>query len=107
MSQKTKMLMLVFATYRLARLFPEDDGPFFVFTRLRSFVATKMVEENEALGRWNNAHEGINCVHCCGIYAAILVTMLILKPTKFSNIFLTIFALAGGQSFLQRMGEIK
>jgi hypothetical protein len=107
MNQTAKGVMLVLAAYRLAQLFPEDDGPFFIFTRLRSFVTTKMVEENEPMGRWNNLHEGINCVYCCGIYAAILITMLIIKPSKFSNVFLTVFAIAGGQSFLQRIGESK
>jgi hypothetical protein len=97
-----EFVIAVLATYRLAHLLPEDEGPFFVFTRIRSFVATKSVMENDGLGFWANVDSGINCVYCCGLYAALLVSLLILWQNYYGNIFLLIFAIAGGQSLLQK-----
>lgn len=100
-----QILIAILATYRLAHLLPEDEGPFFIFTRIRSFVAHKMVNENNQFGIWANIDSGINCIYCCGLYAAILVSLLVLWQNYYGNIFLLIFTIAGGQSLLQKWGE--
>jgi hypothetical protein len=97
-----QFLIAILATYRIAHLLPEDEGPFFIFTRIRSSVGTKAMMENNELGFWANVDSGVNCVYCCGLYAAILVSLLILWQNYYGNVFLLIFAIAGGQSLLQK-----
>jgi hypothetical protein len=101
----TQFIIAILATYRLAHLLPEDDGPFFVFTRIRSFVDGMAMNENDNLGIWNNIDSGINCIYCCGLYAAIICTILALWQNYYVNVFLLILAIAGGQSLLQRWSE--
>ncbi len=99
----TQFIIAVLATYRLANLLPEDDGPFFIFKRIRIFTGTKAVNENEELGFWNMIDSAVNCAHCCGLYVAILVSLVILWQNNYANIFLLIFAIAGGQSLLKEL----
>jgi hypothetical protein len=101
----TSFVTAILAAYRLAHLFPEDEGPFFIFTRIRSLVATRAMNENDELGIWANIDSGINCTYCCGLYMAILTVFLSEKKAKWSNLFLLIFAIAGGQSLLQKWSE--
>ena len=100
-----QLLIAILATYRLAHLLPEDDGPFFVFTRIRSFVDDKAMNENNVLGFWGNIDAGINCAYCCGLYAAIICTILALWENYYTNVFLLILAIAGGQSLFQKWSE--
>lgn len=97
------LIMAILATYRLAHLLPEDDGPFFVFKRVRSYTATKMVAENDEMGFWAMVDEAINCPYCCGLYAAIFIGLLVAWNTFYGNLFILIFAIAGGQSLLQNV----
>jgi hypothetical protein len=93
----------VLATYRLAHLLPEDEGPFFIFTRIRSYISTKMMMENNLeLGFWANVDSGINCIYCCGLYAAFFVALLVVWNNFYGNLFILVFAIAGGQSLLQK-----
>jgi len=100
-----QIVIAILATYRLAQLIPEDEGPFFIFVRIRTFTATKAMNENNDLGFWANIDSGVNCVYCCGLYAALLVSLLVLWQNYYGNLFLLIFAIAGGQSLLQKWGE--
>jgi len=100
-----ELLTIILATYRIARLFPKDDGPFFVFKRIRSYLMSKMVAENEELGRWANLSEGIECVYCMGLYSAIFCSLIMLWNNFYGNLFLLIMAIAGGQSLLEKLGE--
>jgi len=99
------LITAILATYRLAHLLPEDEGPLFIFTRIRSFVAAKAMNENNEIGFWANVDSGINCVYCCGLYAAMLVGGLVVLNNFYGNLFVLIFAIAGGQSLLQRWGD--
>jgi len=97
--------MAILATYRLANLLPEDDGPFFVFRRIRSFTANKMMAENDDLGFWAMVDEAVNCAYCCGLYAAIFVGGLAAWNNFYGNLFVLVFAIAGGQSIFQRWSD--
>jgi hypothetical protein len=100
-----ELVIAILAAYRLARLLPKDDGPLFIFTRIRSFTGGKAMMENDPLGRWASLDEGINCAYCCGLYAAVLVALLVLWQNYYGNVFLLIFAIAGGQSLLQEWSD--
>lgn len=96
-----QFVIAILATYRLAHLLPEDEGPFFVFTRIRSFVTTKAMSENDDLGIWANIDSGVNCSYCLGLYAAFFVMLLVAWNNYYGNLILLTFAIAGGQSLLQ------
>jgi hypothetical protein len=100
-----QFLTAILATYRLAHLLPEDDGPFYIFKRVRFFVSSMAVSENDEWGFWQMVDDGTSCVYCCGLYAAILTAILARKKSKFGDLFLLIFAIAGGQSLLQRISD--
>jgi hypothetical protein len=98
-------LTAILATYRLSHLLPDDEGPLFIFTRIRSFAASMMINENKELGFWANVDSGINCAYCCGLYAAIFVSLLVVWNNFYGNLFILVFAIAGGQSLLQKWSE--
>ncbi len=101
----TQLLIAVLATYRLAHLLPRDDGPLFVFTRIRTYISTKAMNENDPLGLWANIDAWSECPYCQGLYAAMFVVWLSEKRTKKTNLFLLVLAIAGGQSLLQKWSE--
>lgn len=86
------------ATYRIARLFAIDEGPFSVFSRLRYILGAYDLGEN---GRPQSAWgRMISCPHCMGLYAAALVMVL---PAWFVDL----LAIAGLQSWLTSVsGEV-
>lgn len=103
-----RLILALFATYRLAQFLPYDDGPLFVFKRIRLYVDYKAMDQQEAendLGFWVNVSEGIHCPMCQGLYAAILCTALFIYPSSLGDAFLLVLALAGGQHLLQQVTE--
>lgn len=113
-----RIVAAILAVYRLALLFSRDDGPLFVFKRIRLYAdrktkieqdrLRKRLEENDErilLGPWSNFNEGIFCPLCTGLYMSILCIVLLFLPTIPGDIFLGVFGLAGGQAFLQRKSE--
>lgn len=100
-----QLLIAILATYRLAHFLPQDEGPFFIFTRIRNYTATKAMNENNELGFWTNIDNGINCAYCCGLYTAMFVVLVVLWQNYYGNILLLIFAVAGGQTLLQKVSD--
>lgn len=94
-------IVAILATYRMAHLLPDDDGPFYVFKRIRSGIYSKVIAENDEWGFWAMINDGINCAYCCGLYAAIIAGALVTWNNFYGNLFLLIMAIAGGQSVLQ------
>lgn len=97
------LVIAILATYRMALLLPEDDGPFYVFMRIRTFTTNKAMNEKSRTGFWHMLDEGITCPYCMGLYAAILAALLVAWDNYYGNIFLLTFAIAGGQSALQNL----
>jgi hypothetical protein len=100
-----QLVIAILATYRIANLLPDDDGPFFVFKRIRIYVSHKAMNENDDLGFWAMIEDGINCAHCCGLYAAMFVSLFVLWQNYYANVFLLIFAVAGGQSLTKSLAN--
>jgi hypothetical protein len=98
-------LTAILATYRLAHLLPDDNGPFFVFERMRMFASEKAINENKLHGFWASIDDWMSCSYCQGIYAATFVSLLVIWNNFYGNLFILLFAIAGGQSLLQRWGE--
>lgn len=59
---------MVFATYRIARMVAHEEGPFEVFTRLRTLVVNKWPDT------W--LERGIFCALCVSFWAGFAVVAL-------------------------------
>jgi hypothetical protein len=105
-SELIRLIITALAIYRLSQLFSEDDGPGFIFKRLRAWTDRKAKVQQDVgqpLGFWCNLDEGLNCPFCIGIYIAVGCALLLLWGNYWADLFLLIFGLAGTQSFLQRI----
>lgn len=85
------LLLAVFATYRLARMFALEEGPFGVFDRVRGRADP---EQKTWLGR------GVNCPLCLGWWIAGLVVLALLPLADWRTFMLTWFGVAGGMAAL-------
>ena len=104
----TRIFLAMLAVYRLAILLSEDDGPLFIFKRLRDFTGYKagaQILKGSEYGFWVSLNEWLACVFCTSLWAAIGCALLVVYPTVAGDIFLLIFALAGAQSVLQRLAK--
>lgn len=59
------------ACFRLALMLSSDQGPWAVFSKLRSFL-TREAERNKAL-RKSKVHVGITCRRCSSVWFGLLV----------------------------------
>ena len=68
-------LLAGFAAYRLARFVAIDEGPGGVFQRLRVYAGAY---DYSADGRAaTGLGRGISCIHCVGVYAALVALLLV------------------------------
>ncbi len=116
-----RLLLAVFTLYRLARMLALDDGPFFIFKRVRYWVKDKAwLEADRELGvtygsaisdrhfgKWHNLAEGITCPFCIGIWLSLPLFTLLVWPTQTGDMFLLLVGLSGAQAFLQTLDKEK
>ncbi len=114
-----RFILAILTTFRVAQLLPLDDGPFYIFERVRLFTHDKAQETHDrknkekekgekleqSLGIWPNIDDAVTCPYCQGLYFASLMVILLKSKRKFVDIFLLIFALAGAQTLLQKWTE--
>lgn len=95
------LLSLALATYRIARLFAIDEGPFNMFFRIRYALGAYNYDEtgqpSSAVGRM------ISCPHCLGLYVAPVLWGAMQLPH--GDTIVLILAIAGAQSWLWSMAE--
>jgi hypothetical protein len=92
-----RLILAVLFTFRLAQLFAYDDGPYYVFKRLREWVNSKKDES----ATWDTIDDLIVCPYCQGLWLAPIAALLYLYPTNVGDIILLIAGIAGGQAWLQ------
>ena len=120
-----RFILAVFTLYRLARMLALDDGPFFIFKRVRYWVKDKAYYEASAdagisdkvesldhyiindrwFGKWHNLAEGITCPFCVGIWLSLPLFALLVWPTQTGDMFLLLVGLSGAQAFLQTLDK--
>lgn len=102
-----RFILAILAIFRIARFLPLDDGPLYVFERMRLLAKERAETENDELGFWHNFYDAITCPYCQGLYIAFLCIPVVFptKKSKKSDILLLAFALAGGQTILQKWTE--
>jgi hypothetical protein len=98
----TKFIILTFACFRLAQFLPNDTGPFSIFQRIRdwSFNKRKTHGPKNEYDIWDSIHELVNCPFCQGIWIASILALM-LKPKNIAQYFVYLFAIAGGQTYLE------
>ena len=99
-----RIFLAILSIYRLAQLFVYDDGPREIFSKLRIYFGKRAAGKSSNNVYWNLAYL-INCPYCLGIWFALIVSFLVIFPTVVGDLFILIFGIAGGQTFLQSRSE--
>jgi len=102
-----RWMLAIFATYRLAKLLAEEDGPLFILKRMHEFTDTRRAYEQSRYiddGPWASLDEGLRCQYCAGVWAAALFAALARHPTHLGDALLGWLGLAGMQSYLFKIG---
>lgn len=94
------LIFTVFAVYRLSQFLPFDDGPRFIFERIRVWSEIKKGREISSYGFWHSLDGLITCPFCQGVWWSVICG--ILYRYKKGRLFLIIFGLAGMQTWLQQ-----
>lgn len=112
-----RLLLTILTCYRLAKLIADDDGPLFIFKRLRYWAKDnaywEMTDRNvnfeiqEAkdrwFGKWYSLAEGLECPYCVGVWVSLPLFFLLMYPTYYGDLFLILMSISGGQAFLQSL----
>lgn len=104
------LFMAILATFRLAELLVNEEGPGEVFSRLR--MLTGMYDYDEDGHRYQNANAlqktlggVLGCVFCAGVWCALLATAVlgVTYGAQLNLLFYVVFwlATAGGQAVLE------
>lgn len=107
---KFRLILAILSSYRLARLISTDDGPGFIFLRLRFWAKDKEFLEREKnfinpdaprwFGPWTSLAEGLSCPFCVGIWISLALFPLVIRPSRWGDLFLILLAISGGQAVL-------
>lgn len=107
---KFRLILAILACYRLARLISTDDGPGFIFLRLRFWAKDKgflerkrnliSPDDSRWFGPWTSLAEGLSCPFCVGIWVSLALFPLVIRPSRWGDLALTLFAISGGQAVL-------
>lgn len=110
------LLMATLATFRMAELLVNEEGPGAVFLRLR--MLTGMYDYGDDGEPYANANALqrtlgglLNCVFCAGVWCALLTTlaMFVMYGFQLPLVFYAVFwlATAGGQAVLETVLQAK
>lgn len=114
-----RLLFCILSCYRLSRMIALDDGPGFVFKRIRYWaldgsyweMIRKGINPNvdaakeRHFGKWHNLAEGLSCPYCVGVWLSIPLFFMFLYPTMMGDLFLILMSISAGQTFLQSLGK--
>lgn len=116
MEFELRLILAILTCYRLARMIADDDGPLFLFKRVRYWAKDKAWHEagepmpfdddtmsDRHFGKWHNLSEGLSCPYCVGVWLSLPIFALILWPNYYTDLFLLLMAISGGQAFLQSL----
>jgi hypothetical protein len=98
--ESLRWLLAALTVYRLARLVGRDA----LAGWLREWAGRRVAGGGQYSRAWLLA-ELLSCPYCLGIWFAAPVAALVLCPTLPGDLFLAWQGLAGGQAFLQSLGD--
>ena len=94
-------IILALATWRLASLFVQEDGPFLLFRRIRELAGIEHDEDGLPYKIPDNFMAGIlSCVWCASIWSALSWAVFYFISPLSSMAIAFIFALSAGAIFL-------
>lgn len=114
-----RLFLCILACYRLAKLISEDDGPLFVFKRIRYWAKDRAwfeAEENHAIihndvvngevsdrwfGHWHSLAEGLECPYCVGLWLSVPLFLMLSFPFWWGDVFLVFISISAGAAILQ------
>lgn len=106
MNFEVRLLLSMFACFRIAQLIALDDGPFNIFSRFRAYLGVK-ASKSEGYTVVKSMADLVNCPYCLGVWASILMTFLVLRPTTPGDLFMLLLSISGAQAFLQGIVDKK
>jgi hypothetical protein len=89
-----RLLISLFATWRLTSLFVYEAGPFDVFTRLRQRAGVQYDERSNVYGT-NVVSKMLICPKCASLWMALVVALVVLRRVD-ADLLLHALALSGG-----------
>lgn len=104
MSLAVRLFLAAFAAYRLSELFSIDDGPFYVFRRLRRWFGQMAAGESVTSIRYSLA-QLFECPFCIGVWFAAILTIPVMLPTVYTDAILIWLAIAGFQTMLETFAK--
>lgn len=123
MTFEFRLILAIFTCYRLARLISRDDGPSFLFSRIRFWAKDKALLEAEDasyldinpkgveeinerhFGKWHNLSEALSCPYCLGVWFSLPLLGLVLWPSYWGDVFLILMTISGVQAWLWGMAN--
>jgi len=103
-SDEVRLVLLAFATYRIAELITIDEGPYGIFEGIRSFFKKKAMLSGKQNSFTMNIAKLLECPFCVGIWISIVAGFVYLWYNPVADFVTIIFAIAGIQAFLENIG---
>jgi len=97
-------VILALATWRLASLFSQEEGPFDIFAKVRHFVGVRHDDHGIPYGL-NTLSKGMLCVWCISMWFAVLWAVLYYLWRDSVWIALP-FALSAGAIMVERWNNV-
>ena len=111
MSKVIRLVLAVFAAYRLASMISKDEGPYLglwkspeqtgVFEYLR--IHAGVYDYGPDGKPETNLARGISCPLCTGVYMSAAMVVLSFLPSTIGDLFLAWMAVSGAQVFLENL----
>lgn len=95
------LIILALAAYRAAALVALDDGPRYVFIKIRGWFTERAAREDRPDGMWHNLRDLVHCPYCLGVWFSILFVSVDCLNWQVVDTVLFILAIAGAQAFMQ------
>jgi len=96
------VLIIALAAYRLSSLVALDDGPFYVFRRIR--IALETAAEKHPF--WDMFADGWHCRFCTGVWFSVLLGLAwYCSPSPDIHVLIMLIAAAGVQELLTHYGR--
>ena len=93
------ILILTLAIYRITLLLTKEDGPYYVFERLRNWAGVYYGPDNQAWGD-NILAQILSCFYCCSLWIAIFLSGIYWYSPLLAVSISIPFALSGGAIIL-------
>lgn len=118
-----RLILAILSCYRLARLIARDDGPFFLFKRIRYWAKDRAYFEaidagmadtsiingikDRHYGKWHTLAEALDCPYCVGVWVSLPLFLFVIYPMTVGDLFMLLMAISGAQAWLWGMVDRK